>query len=254
VAEWSGFYPCTCIAVDVQAYGGNNDRRQSEIQHDLPRLLSRAAGGTGLDRSRWQIQRKGDEELAVHPMDGTEPRLVDDFIRHLVSELREYNGLRVPAARMRLRAAIHHGPVELADNGFAGATVVTTARLLSSRHLYDALTTDDSADIALLLSDDVYRSTVAGGHTTLRGEDFRRVPVREKEYEATAWLQVPGRPAYEPSPAGAQADQPRPSYSDGYHAGSTARHDYRGQQISVNHFAAPVDLRGGVVGFGNIDG
>ncbi|MFI2263082.1 nucleotidyl cyclase domain-containing protein [Streptomyces tubercidicus] len=254
MAEWSGFYPCTCIAVDAQAYGGNNDRRQSEIQHDLPRILSRAARGTGLDRSQWHIQPKGDEELAVHPMDGTEPRLVDDFVRHLVSELREYNGVRIPAARMRLRAAIHHGPVELADNGFAGTTVVTTSRLLSSDHLYDALQANAGADLALLLSDDVYRSTVAGGHTTLSTADFRSVTVREKEYEAAAWLQVPGHAVHScgtgrPAPA-----QPYPSAVGHPGGDSGVRHDYRGEQISVNNFTAPVDLRGGVVGFGSAGG
>ncbi|MGY5124037.1 hypothetical protein [Streptomyces nigrescens] len=254
MAEWSGFYPCTCIAVDAQAYGGNNDRRQSEIQHDLPRILSRAARGTGLDRSQWHIQPKGDEELAVHPMDGTEPRLVDDFVRHLVSELREYNGLRVPTARMRLRAAIHHGPVELADNGFAGSTVVTTARLLSSRHLYDALSANADADLALLLSDDVYRSTVAGGHTTLSTADFRSVTVREKEYEAAAWLQVPG---HEVRSSGADGPAPAPPHAaavEGPGDDSAVRHDYRAEQISVNNFTAPVDLRGGVVGFGSAGG
>ncbi|GAA2347328.1 hypothetical protein [Streptomyces cuspidosporus] len=258
MAEWSGFYPCTCLAVDAQAYGGNNDRRQSEIQHDLPRLLSRAARNTGLDRSQWQIQRKGDEELAVHPMDGTEPRLVDDFVRHLVSELREYNVLRVPSARMRLRAAIHHGPVELADNGFAGSTVVTTARLLSSRHLYDALKAHDGADLALLLSDDVYRSTVAGGHTALASADFRRVVVHEKECEAVAWLRVPGHDAQSlgngPRADGPATQGPRLPADDNRDSGSMVRNDYRGEQINVNNFTAPVDLRGGVVGFGSTGG
>lgn len=258
MAEWSGFYPCTCVAVDAQAYGGNNDRRQSEIQHDLPRLLSRAARSTGLDRSQWQIQRKGDEELAVHPMDGTEPRLVDDFVRHLVSELREYNEVRVPSARMRLRAAIHHGPVELADNGFAGSTVVTTARLLSSRHLYGALKAHHGAHLALLLSDDVYRSTVAGGHTTLSGADFRRVVVHEKECEAVAWLRVPGHDAHGPG-AGPTTGGPAtrgelPPADDNRDSDSMVHNDYRGEQISVTNFAAPVDLRGGVIGFGSTGG
>ncbi|MEU8918205.1 hypothetical protein [Streptomyces nigrescens] len=254
MAEWSGFYPCTCIAVDAQAYGGNNDRRQSEIQHDLPRILSRAARGTGLDRSQWHIQPKGDEELAVHPMDGTEPRLVDDFVRHLVSELREYNELRVPTARMRLRAAIHHGPVELADNGFAGSTVVTTARLLSSSHLYDALQANGDADLALLLSDDVYRSTVAGGHTTLSTADFRSVTVREKEYEAAAWLQVPGHDVRSSGAGGPAPARPHAPAVGASGDDSAVRHDYRAEQISVNNFTAPVDLRGGVVGFGSAGG
>ncbi|WP_229852196.1 hypothetical protein [Streptomyces albospinus] len=183
-------------------------------------------------------------------MDGTEPRLVDDLVRHLVSELREYNGLRVPAARLRLRAAIHHGPVELADNGFAGTAVVATSRLLSSRYLYEALKVHDAADLALLLSDDVYRSTVAGGHTTLSVADFRRVTVREKEYEATAWLQVPGHDVQGLRTVGTVREQsPAPLGGD-----PTVRHDYRGEQISVNNFTAPVDMRGGVVGFGSAGG
>ncbi|WP_435242907.1 hypothetical protein [Streptomyces cucumeris] len=258
MAEWSGFYPCTCIAVDAEAYGGNNDLRQSEIQHDLPRLTSRAARNAGLDRATWQIQRKGDEELIVHPMDGTEPRLVDDFVRHLVAELRGYNELRVPSARMRLRAAVHHGPVELADNGFAGSTVVTTARLLSSRHLYDALAAHDGADLALLLSDDVYRSTVAGGHTTLTGGDFRRVVVDEKECEAVAWLRVPGRDVRGPGDVLPDVELAtrgrRPLADDHRDGGAMVRNDFRGGQNNVNNFNAPVDLRGGVVGFGSSGG
>lgn len=250
MAEWSGFYPCTCIAVDAQAYGSKNDRRQSETQHDLPRLLDRAARGAGLDRSEWQIQQKGDEQLAVRPLDGTEPRLVDDFVRHLAAELREFNAQRVPEARMRLRGAIHQGPVELAGNGFAGTAVVVTARLLNSRPLYDALAAHPAADLAVLLSDDVFRSTVAGGHTTLSVSDFERVAVEVKEYEATAWLRVPALGAsvtvVEAREASDAPKQPA--------AGNAIRNDYQAEQISVTNIAGDVDARGAVFGFGSAGG
>jgi hypothetical protein len=253
VAEWPGFYPCTCIAVDAQAYGSKNDRRQSETQHDLPRLLDLAARGAGLDRSEWQIQQKGDEQLAVRPMDGTEPRLVDDYVRHLVSELREYNSQRVPEARMRLRAAIHQGPVELASNGFAGTAVVVTARLLNSRPLYGALATNSDADLVVLLSDDVFRSTVAGGHTTLSVADFRRVTVQEKEYQAIAWLQVPGLAVPVPGPAEPTVDGLQSLTEDGARR-AEIRNEYRGDQINVNNIAGPMDARGAVFGFGSAGG
>ena len=71
--------------------------------------------------------------------------------------------------------------VELADNGFAGAAVVATARLLNACQLYDALAAHPDADLVLLLSDDVFRSTVAGGHTTLSTDDFTHVSVQVKE-------------------------------------------------------------------------
>lgn len=267
MVEWAGFHPCICIAVDAQAYGGKNDRRQSETQHDLPRLLDRAARGAGLDRAQWQIQRKGDEQLAVRPLDGTEPRLVDDYVRHLVAELREYNSQRVPAARMRLRAVIHQGLVELADNGFAGTAVVATARLLNARPLYDALAACPDADLALLLSDDVFRSTVAGGHTTLTTEDFTHVTVQVKEYEATAWLRVPalGAPAtasYEPgtadlgkpaAPASGEpaAARPEPAAAGGDTGGRGISNAYQADRINVTNVAGPVDARGAVFGFGS---
>lgn len=269
MAEWSGYHPCTCIAVDAQSYGSKNDRMQSELQHDLPRILDGAARSAGLDRSEWQIQPKGDEQLAVLPMNGDEPRLVDDYFRHLVSELRHYNGQRTGAARMRLRAVVHHGLVELADNGFAGTAVVVTARLLNSAPLYEALKTYDAADLALMLSDEVYRSLVAGGHTTLRPSDFSRVAVEVKEYKSTAWLTVPtlgtpssaderrasdGRPhrapADPPEPAtAADADQ-EPANSD---SGAGMRNEYRADRISVTNMTGPVDARKAVFGFGTPD-
>ncbi|MER5989979.1 MULTISPECIES: hypothetical protein [Streptomyces] len=268
--EWPGFCPCICIAVDAEAYGRKNDRGQSEIQHDLPRLLDRAARGAGLDRSQWQIQRKGDEQLAVRPLDGTEPRLVDDYVRHLAAELRAYNAQRVPEARMRLRAVVHQGPVELADNGFAGSAVVATARLLNARPLYDVLAAHPEADLALLLSDDVFRSTVAGGHTTLSTGDFTRVTVQVKEYGATAWLRVPalGAPAaapHEPGNAGTgkpadpvsgepAADRPEPAAAGGAGRGTGISNAYRADRISVTNVAGPVDARGAVFGFGSTGG
>ncbi|MFE6777210.1 hypothetical protein [Streptomyces sp. NPDC057702] len=192
MAERSGYHPCTCLALDVQAYGANNDRRQSDIQHDLPRLLSRAALTAGVDRSRWQTQAQGDGHLAVLPMDGSEPRVVDDYLRHLAAALAEHNRTRVPEARMRLRAAVHHGPVEIADNGFAGQAVVTTCRLRDATPLRRALAAAPAADLVLGLSNSVFQTTVAGGHTTLRAEAFRQVTVDEKEYRALAWVWLPG--------------------------------------------------------------
>ncbi|MER7746860.1 hypothetical protein ABT013_16465 [Streptomyces bacillaris] len=248
--------------MDAQAYGSNNDRRQSEIQHDLPRLLDHAARRAGLDRAQWQIQRKGDEQLAVRPVDGSEPRLVDDYIRHLVAELREYNAQRVPEARMRLRAAIHQGLVELADNGFAGTAVVVTARLLNARPLYEALAEHPGADLVLVLSDEVFRSTVVGRHTTLLPQDFTRVDVQVKEYGAPAWLRVPEIGS---SATSARASGKADSTSHAEHASAGARpgpdvvsgsdragisNEYQADRVSVNNLSGPVDARGAVFGFG----
>ncbi|MYT96970.1 MULTISPECIES: hypothetical protein [unclassified Streptomyces] len=269
MAAWPDFYPCTCIAVDAQAYGSNNDRRQSEIQHDLPRLLDHAARRAGLDRDQWQIQRKGDEQLAVRPVDGSEPRLVDDYIRHLVAELRDYNAQRVPEARMRLRAAIHQGLVELADNGFAGTAVVVTSRLLNARPLYEALAEHPGADLVLVLSDEVFRSTVVGRHTSLLPEDFTRVDAQVKEYGAAAWLRVPeigSSAAFARASGKAESSRHADHASEGSAAARSGldvasgsdragiSNEYQADQVSVNNLSGPVDARGAVFGFGSAGG
>lgn len=149
-----------------------------------------------MDRSEWHFQAKGDEQLAVLPMNGGESRIVDDYIRHTTAALRGYNAQRVRSARMRLRAAVHHGLVEIADNGLAGRAVVVTTRLLESEPLHRALEVAEESDLVLALSDDVYQTTVAGGHTTLDAEAFRPVTVRKKELSDVAWLWVPGYNAH----------------------------------------------------------
>lgn len=271
MADWSGPHPCTALAVDVLGYGRGDDRRQADIHHDLPRLMDRAAVGAGLDRSQWQIQRKGDEELAVYPMDASEPRLIDDFVRHLRWELNQYNSARIPALRLRLRLAVDHGPVELAPNGFAGATVVSVSRLLGADPLYEALRLHKEADLAVLLSDRVYTATVGSGHTTLTPADFREVKVQVKEYAAAAWLRVPGCPgdaALPPAdvpgtgegtedgiPVGGRAPDTDSAGAcepkDGLQDSSTTGHHYQARQMSVTHFQGPADLRGANFGFGD---
>ncbi|GCD47238.1 hypothetical protein [Streptomyces paromomycinus] len=270
----TGYRHSTCLALDVQAYGGNNDRRQSEIQHELPRLLEQAAHRAGLDRSRWHFQPKGDEQLAVLPMDGSEPRVIDDYMRHIASELHQHNRLRVEEAWLRLRASVHHGLVEVADNGFAGRTVVTTSRLLASDVLHRALKAADQADLVVALSDDVYDATVVGGHTTLRPDAFRPVTIHEKELRTVAWLWAPGDDvhrldlgAYDTSPRDRDMPDshgPRQRDKD-WQAGpvasaGTGADDHRmpppvhGHQVSQNNFHDPVNAPGSVFGISNSHG
>ncbi|MGC4813962.1 hypothetical protein ACLQ29_25810 [Micromonospora sp. DT228] len=145
-----------------------------------------------MDRSRWVIQPTGDGELALVPPGRNEPRVVDDFVRHVDAELARLNRRRADGERVRLRIAVHQGVAYPSANGFAGQGVVTVSRLLNSAPLHRALTAAPAANVAVALSDDVFRTLVLGDHTTLTERDFRPVTVAEKEYQATAWVRVPG--------------------------------------------------------------
>ncbi|MFA1543433.1 hypothetical protein [Actinomadura monticuli] len=161
------------------------------MQSDLSAVLDRAGDRAGLRRSSWWIQEAGDGEVSVLPDGEPEPRVVDDYVRHLYAELRRHNR-DVPAGReLRLRMAVHYGPAFPAAKGHAGAGLVVASRLCDSEPLRRALD-GTGAPLAVVLSERVFAETVAEEHTTLDPADFRQVTVRMKEFKGQAWILVPG--------------------------------------------------------------
>ncbi len=180
-----------CLSVDVKGYGAHDDVRQAQIQADLLDLLNRAARRAGLDRRRWIRQPKGDEELALIPAGEPLGRVVGDFCPELAALLWRYNAGREPGNRLRLRLALDEGVVDVSANGFVGRAVVGVSRLVNAPALRRAL--DDGDDLAVLLSDGVYRDWVHSGRSAARAEWFHRVRVEVKEFDASAWLWRFGR-------------------------------------------------------------
>jgi hypothetical protein len=179
------------ISTDVRGYGSSDDVRQHEIQDVLPAVLAVAADRAGLDRTRWLSQPAGDGELSVLPDDVSEARVVDDFVRELHAELRRRNRYLLPAARMRLRLAVHHGVVRKAGMGFSGKGVVEVSRLADSAEAHVALDRSD-AELVLVVSQRVFEDTIGQPHTTYDPGLFREVEVHNKESRLRAWLLLPG--------------------------------------------------------------
>jgi hypothetical protein len=65
-------------------------------------------------------------------------------------------------------------------------------RLLDSQPIRDALAEQQGADLALIVSEELYKSTVAQRFRGLESERFRQVDVRMAKFSGTAWLYVPG--------------------------------------------------------------
>lgn len=185
-----------CVAVDARAYGGRNDIAQLAAQRYLVEFLDAAGQAAGLRRTEWQRQLGGDAEFAVLPPDEPEATVIDRFIPELDACLRRHNSMLLPQSRLHLRVAIHFGRLIAAINGWAGPAPIEVARLLNSRPLREALAAAEGANLAVLLSDQVFTDTVEQNHTTLRAQQFRKVRVAEKEFNADAWLWVPGHDAH----------------------------------------------------------
>ncbi|OLT26520.1 hypothetical protein BJF79_43475 [Actinomadura sp. CNU-125] len=191
MAEGDDFARRLIVSADAKGYGSTTANWQRHMQDGLCTVLERAAERAGLDRPGWWIQPGGDGEIAVLPDSEPEPRVVDDYVRHLHAELRRYNR-DVPSGReLRLRMAVHYGPAIPARHGRAGGGLVVAARLCDSEALRRALDGTGAA-LAVVLSERVFTETVAEEHTTLDPADFTRVGVRMKEFTGHAWIHVPG--------------------------------------------------------------
>lgn len=225
-----------CLSVDVVGYGRNDDVRQAGLQEQLLELLDAAAHAAGLDRTRWLLQGKGDEQLCLIPPAEPAPRVVGEFCRRLDSSLRAANDGLEPGRRMRLRLAIDDGPARPAANGFSGRAVVGVSRLVNCQAVRQALTVTQAA-LAIVFSGVVYRDWVHSGLSGVDPRWFRAVRVVEKEVDEQAWLWLPGIDphALTLEPAAAAADGPAQG------AG--------GQHVSVR-FDAPVRNNNGVNVFG----
>ncbi|EWC62547.1 hypothetical protein UO65_2137 [Actinokineospora spheciospongiae] len=154
--------------------------------------------------------------------------VVDRFVRELGAGLDRHNGQRVEAAKLRLRVAIHFGPVVPAENGYAGPAPVEVHRLLESAALKAALEDNPGADLALVLSDVVYRDTVHEGHTTLRPDEFESVAVELKEFSGTAWLWSQVRSGQRGTAGAAPA---APSAPGGPHVSTTVNGSVSGSDL-----------------------
>jgi hypothetical protein len=182
------------LAVDAWRYGPRDDRQQFDLQRHLEEALSVAAARSGLDRSGWRIQDAGDGLLALLPDSGSEPVLVDPFIRELDTWLARHNHDLLPGARLRLRIAVHHGPAIQAQLGYASGAVVHACRLRDSRPVRDALDAAPEANLVLAVSALVFEDVIRQRHTSLSANDFMKVEITDevKNFTATAWLRVPG--------------------------------------------------------------
>ncbi|MEV6442077.1 hypothetical protein [Amycolatopsis sp. NPDC051716] len=229
MARGSDFSRHLLISLDVQGYGGRDDRQHASIQSGLLAVADTAAVRCGLDRTTWHRQGAGDGELAILPPGTPEPVVVDDYVRELVAALADHNHDLAADARMRIRIAIHHGVAMPGANGWTGQGVVGVSRLVDSAPVRGALRAFPDADLAVLVSRQIYTDVVAQRHTSLKPGEFREVVVRQKEFTDVAWLRVPGHDVHG---ARLSADPP-PAEPAGTRVTAAAGQHYRAEAITV---------------------
>jgi hypothetical protein len=106
---------------------------------------------------------------------------------------------------------------------------VGVSRLVDSAPVRGALRAFPDADLAVLVSRQIYTDVVAQRHTSLKPGEFREVVVRQKEFTDVAWLRVPGHDVHG---ARLSADPP-PAEPAGTRVTAAAGQHYRAEAITV---------------------
>ncbi|MEV7783210.1 hypothetical protein [Kitasatospora sp. NPDC088351] len=209
------------MVVDMKGYSRLPEAQMAPVRSDLDSILETVFAQSGLPAPctlGTGYRDAGDGVILVLPPRHA-ARLVDPLLGNLSAALQRYEGIRMAAAPViRLRAAVHVGPLSVPDR--RGAAINDACRLVNSDAAYQAIAAaaDNGLFLAAVLSEPVYQRSVQAGRTrpeaTERQVLSATARVADKPgFEASCRLLVPGLPAdalrgYLPDPDSAV---PRPA-------------------------------------------
>lgn len=186
---------CTMFAVDIAGFTrpDRDDDIRAYLHEELYKVLEKAFDSSGIRWARCSLEDRGDGALIVIPPTVSCKGIIDPLPERLRSLIRRQNHVFCDAAALQLRAAAHIGPVDHDGHGFIGSDVNFLFRMLDARPLKSALT-DSSAELALMVSDYIYRNIVCRHPSLASPEAFRPVRFNVKTTRSRAWIYIPTTP------------------------------------------------------------
>ena len=160
------------------------------MREELYRILEQAFDGSGTPWTACFREDRGDGVLVVVPPSIAAKGIIDPLPELLRRLIRRHNHVSCAAAHIQLRVVAHLGPVDHDGHGFVGTDVDFLFRLLDARPLKDALAST-GADLALIVSDYVYRNIVSRHPSLVSPAAFSPVRFQVKYTRARAWIYVP---------------------------------------------------------------
>jgi class 3 adenylate cyclase len=193
----TGGQVCTLFAVDIAGFTRphRDDDIRLYLHEELYRVLEKAFDSAGISWADCIHEDRGDGALVVVPPGIACTGIVDPLAERLRGLIRRHNHVSCEAARIQLRAAAHMGPVDHDGHGFVSSDINLLCRMLEARPLKRALVGSD-AELALIISDYVYRNVVCRYPGQVTPDAFRPIRFQVKYTRAAAWTYLPGPPSY----------------------------------------------------------
>lgn len=235
------------VAVDIEGYSRRRNQGHMELREALRRILADAFDSVGVEIVPTEQQDQGDAFLTLVGPEVSKVVLVDGLVREMENALRRYNHYHTEEGKMRLRVALHAGEVHLDGTGFPGEATVMVMRLIEAEQVKNALAKAPK-DLAVIVSDGLYRDVVAHDYGGIVHEEYGQVEVAVKTFRGPAWIRVPGCPAVDTVP-----DAPVVTPSDTSPGGGGQERDTMpsaepGGWFTNAHFAGPTTFGGYAAG------
>jgi len=186
--------PCrSSVAFDIVAFGTRcpDDEVQVFVHRSLYDILELSFDQAGIGWHSVQREDRGDGALVVLPAGKPPELLVGPLVLALATFLRRYNKLVSDAAQIRLRMAVHSGPVYSDANGVVGRSLVHLFRMLEAPTFKDAMKVSEAA-LGVVASERLYRDVIEPAEDVLSIGPFEPIEVDVKETHSPAWMAMHG--------------------------------------------------------------
>lgn len=190
--DWSGGN-CSILITDITGFSApaRTDADRRFLMEAMYGHLEDAFAASGLDPSGFHTEDRGDGALVIVPPTTPTEAVVDPMLAHLAAALRRHNRRAAEATRMRLRAALHVGPVQRGPKGVSGMSIITAHRMVDAPAVKKRVA-ETGADLAFVVSDFVFETVIASAPGFVDPHRYERVRIRLKETSRSAWLTLEG--------------------------------------------------------------
>jgi hypothetical protein len=182
------------LVIDAEGFYPRDRPTQDWLQRETFEVVRSAAHSVGtLDWDGWLTTNPSWGTLMLIPPSVPPDRLVGSFVDALDEHLARRASWVIAENKVRLRVALHQGPVELDEHFWQGEAVLLACRLVNARPLHDALKAARDAHAALIVSDEIYQSAIRHQHGAKKTRKYVAVLIDANRPPHTkGWITVPG--------------------------------------------------------------
>lgn len=174
--------------------GGNvrHWRQLATMRLALDQAIARCRLTTGENRG-WVRRPDGDSELVLAPPGLPKAAVLSELLPAVRTALLRLNYSQKPEFQVRLRVGVDHGDVTFLHGLPAGGEVLAVVvTLRDAEALRVAMHDNPAAVLGVAVTEDFHRAAVRYGDPVLHQDDFRRVLVRGKYADLSAWIHLVG--------------------------------------------------------------